>query len=213
MTIPIDMSSTREHTPFTVTFEERKSVLNSQVSNLSDRDPGAGSSHNSPEVGCFQALMHIHENDNSEPTTKPPSLDSSSDTTVSAKTSVTFAGQADLSPLPIPPLDFTLQKFLKSIEALDQDPEQSKAIVDEFLSGDGPKLQELLVEYDRKGRESGEIGSYVEEFWNDSYLAPDSSVVMNLNPFFVLVSEVFGAHTTYCSDDETHGSSSSSSLK
>jgi carnitine O-acetyltransferase len=34
------------------------------------------------------------------------------------------------------------------------------------------------VEYDRFGRENGLIGSYVEEFWNDSYLAPDSSVVL-----------------------------------
>jgi carnitine O-acetyltransferase len=55
-----------------------------------------------------------------------------------------------------------------------------------FLKGDGPKLQELLVEYDRLGQENGTLGSYVEEFWNDSYLAPDSSVVLNLNPFFVL---------------------------
>ena len=30
------------------------------------------------------------------------------------------------------------------------------------------------------------MGSFVEEFWSDAYLAPDSSVVMNLNPFFVL---------------------------
>jgi len=30
------------------------------------------------------------------------------------------------------------------------------------------------------------VGSYIEEFWNDAYLAPDASVVMNLNPFFLL---------------------------
>ena len=28
--------------------------------------------------------------------------------------------------------------------------------------------------------------SYVEEFWNESYLKPDASVVLNLNPYFVL---------------------------
>lgn len=28
--------------------------------------------------------------------------------------------------------------------------------------------------------------SYVEEFWNESYLQPDASVVLNLNPYFVL---------------------------
>ena len=207
MTIPIDVLSTKDHTPFTVTFEDRKTEYNSQMSALSDRDPGAGSSHNSPDLACVQALMEIHENEKSELRSKPSSLDSSSATTISVKTSVTFGGQVDLSPLPVPPLACTLQKFLKSIEALDQDPEQSKAIVNEFLSGDGPKLQELLVEYDRKGRETGEIGSYVEEFWNDSYLAPDSSVVMNLNPFFVLVCGVAVAHVTYYSDDTSHNSS------
>ena len=30
------------------------------------------------------------------------------------------------------------------------------------------------------------MGSYVEEFWSEAYLAPDQSVVLNLNPFFVL---------------------------
>jgi carnitine O-acetyltransferase len=42
------------------------------------------------------------------------------------------------------------------------------------------------MEYEQKGREEGNVGSFVEEFWTDAYLAPDSSVVMNLNPFFVL---------------------------
>ena len=44
----------------------------------------------------------------------------------------------------------------------------------------------MLVEYEQEGREKGTLGSYVEEFWSEAYLAPDSSVVMNLNPFFVL---------------------------
>lgn len=30
------------------------------------------------------------------------------------------------------------------------------------------------------------FSSYVEEFWNESYLKPDTSVVLNLNPYFVL---------------------------
>lgn len=64
--------------------------------------------------------------------------------------------------------------------------EECLASVRKFLEEDGPKLQQLLVEYERVGRENGTLGSYVEEFWSDAYLAPDSSVVMNLNPFFVL---------------------------
>ena len=58
--------------------------------------------------------------------------------------------------------------------------------ITKFLKTDGPVLQKLLMEYEQKGREEGTIGSFVEEFWTDAYLTPDSSVVMNLNPFFVL---------------------------
>ena len=107
--------------------------------------------------------------------------------TVSTK-SVTFGSQSELPRLPIPSLDETLNKFLHCLEAL-QDEDQRKAtqqIVLEFMKGDGPKLQQLLLDYDREGAETGDVGSYVEEFWNDSYLAPDDSVVLNLNPFFVL---------------------------
>lgn len=64
--------------------------------------------------------------------------------------------------------------------------EECLASIHNFLETDGPLLQKMLVEYERKGREDGTLGSFVEEFWSDAYLAPDSSVVMNLNPFFVL---------------------------
>lgn len=58
--------------------------------------------------------------------------------------------------------------------------------VDKFINGDGPKLQTALKEYEKAGLASGAIGSYVEAFWNESYLSPDASVVLNLNPFFLL---------------------------
>ena len=68
----------------------------------------------------------------------------------------------------------------------DEEMEAFREQVAGFLAKDGPVLQKLLIEYEEKGRKESGLGSYVEEFWNDSYLAPDSSVVMNLNPFFVL---------------------------
>lgn len=40
--------------------------------------------------------------------------------------------------------------------------------------GEGEALQRSLLEY------SAEKDSYVEEFWDDSYLTPKSSVVLNL---------------------------------
>ena len=100
----------------------------------------------------------------------------------------TYDGQASLPRLPIPSLTETLQRFPSTVRALlnDKDFEECLASVQKFLEEDGPKLQEMLVEYEREGREKGTLGSYVEEFWSEAYLAPDSSVVMNLNPFFVL---------------------------
>jgi len=130
----------------------------------------------------------------------------------------TFSSQANLPPLPIPTLEDTMSKFLEHLEALQaDDPEErtrTKRLVNDFLKPNvnvnenenenkeeettttsattttttGPQLQRLLLDYDRTGRENGQIGSYVEEFWNDAYLAPDSSVVLNLNPYFVLES-------------------------
>jgi Choline/Carnitine o-acyltransferase len=160
-------------------------TLDTQISALSDREPfgkAAGSrtatfSPNSPVTMNSRARSTSNRQDDSAATEQSNGTDMDDD----AKTSVTYAGQPNLPPLPIPSLEETLNKFLKSLEALQDFEEQretAKRVVLEFLNGDGPKLQNLLVEYDREGRESGAIGSYVEEFWNDSYLAPDSSVVL-----------------------------------
>lgn len=117
----------------------------------------------------------------------------------------TYAGQSSLPRLPIPTLEETLDRFPAAVSALlstcddstsnnnnggnGNDSKEMKECLEEihkFLTTDGPKLQKLLVEYDEQGKEDGKVGSYVEEFWTDAYLAPDSSLVMNLNPFFVL---------------------------
>ena len=101
---------------------------------------------------------------------------------------ITYAHQEKLPRLPIPTLEETLDKFPMFLEALQtpKEHEETKRVVQEFKNGVGPKLQQALLEYDKEGYESGEFGSYVEEFWNEAYLSPDSSVVLNLNPFFVL---------------------------
>ena len=100
----------------------------------------------------------------------------------------TYSSQGLLPRLPIPSLEETLDKLPKALEALQTPEEQEETlkVVEEFRNGEGPKLQQLLVDYEREGVASGRIGSYVEEAWNDSYLTPNDSVVLNLNPFFVL---------------------------
>ncbi|WFD07931.1 carnitine O-acetyltransferase [Malassezia vespertilionis] len=97
----------------------------------------------------------------------------------------TFAQQDKLPKLPIPDLEESCKKYLKSLEPL-QTFEQhaaSKAAVAEFLQNEGPKLQEELIEYAKTKH------SYIEEFWDDSYLMGNDSVVLNLNPFFILEDE------------------------
>jgi len=116
-------------------------------------------------------------------------VDAAADTTTKmSNNSSTYAGQADLARLPIPSLEDTLDRFIKTVRPLlsSDEREVCQNEVQKFLSTDGPTLQKLLVEYDENGRAEGTLGSFVEEFWSDAYLAPDASVVMNLNPFFVL---------------------------
>ena len=100
----------------------------------------------------------------------------------------TYFSQAHLPRLPIPTLEETLDRFPRAVWAVQNDAEraETKRICEEFLETDGPALQKLLETYDKEGETRGTLGSYVEEFWSDAYLAPDTSVVMNLNPFFLL---------------------------
>lgn len=64
-------------------------------------------------------------------------------------TNRTLAYQDELPKLPIPPLSDTLKRYLRALEALqdEKDHAVTQAAVQEFLETDGPKLDELLREY------------------------------------------------------------------
>ncbi|KAL8924985.1 MAG: hypothetical protein Q9172_002414 [Xanthocarpia lactea] len=98
------------------------------------------------------------------------------------KPGITYAAQDKLPKLPIPELEDTCRKYLAVLEPLQNQREQddTAAAVREFLKTDGPELQARLKKY-----ATGKT-SYIEQFWYDSYLNFDSSVVLNLNPFFLL---------------------------
>jgi carnitine O-acetyltransferase len=104
------------------------------------------------------------------------------------KEGITYAKQDALPRLPIPDLARTLERFQARLAALQTEAQRQETarVVHAFLHGDGPILHQALTEYEAAGRAAGVLGSYVEEFWNESYLAPDASVVLNLNPFFIL---------------------------
>ena len=94
----------------------------------------------------------------------------------------TFEGQSKLPHLPIPTLEETCERYLSSLQPL-QTAEQhatTKRVVQDFLKNDGPVIQKQLQEY------ASTRASYIEEFWDESYLQASDSVVLNLNPFFIL---------------------------
>lgn len=53
-------------------------------------------------------------------------------------------------------------------------------MVSDFLKNEGPELDARLRRY------ASERDSYIEAFWDAAYLDTTESVVLNLNPFFVL---------------------------
>lgn len=99
-----------------------------------------------------------------------------------ASPGVTYASQESLPKLPIPELESTLTRYQNALRPLQtaQEQEDTRAAVEDFLQGEGKDLQDRLHQY-----ASGK-SSYIEQFWYDSYLNFDSSVVLNLNPFFLL---------------------------
>uniref|UniRef100_M4BX81 Choline/carnitine acyltransferase domain-containing protein n=1 Tax=Hyaloperonospora arabidopsidis (strain Emoy2) TaxID=559515 RepID=M4BX81_HYAAE len=96
--------------------------------------------------------------------------------------STTFRHQTDLPKLPIPTLKVTCGHFLASVAAL-QTPEEQQLTarsIETFLASDGPRLQQQLLDYEK------DKVSFIEDFWYEAYLNHRSSVVLNVNPFFVL---------------------------
>lgn len=70
--------------------------------------------------------------------------------------------------------------YSTSVRQAPDDHEHTKRVVAEFLKKDGPELDTRLRRY------ASTRDSYIEEFWDAAYLDTTESVVLNLNPFFIL---------------------------
>lgn len=94
----------------------------------------------------------------------------------------TYAFQSELPLLPIPELENSCNTYLRSVKQLLTEEEFTvvQECVERFLKKEGPELQEKLKLYAK------DKSSYVETFWHDAYLNAKGSVVLNLNPFFIL---------------------------
>ncbi|KAL7421318.1 carnitine O-acetyltransferase yat1 [Cryptotrichosporon argae] len=116
-----------------------------------------------------------------------PLVPSSGTTHDPSRSAAQSAAQPSLPKLPVPKLQDTCKRYLRALEGLqDEDEhERTKKAVDEFLSsGEGETWQKKLEDY------AAGVDSYIEEFWYESYLSHSESVVLSLNPFFVLSSDV-----------------------
>jgi len=61
----------------------------------------------------------------------------------------TWAHQGQLPKLPIPPLEDTCRRYLASLKGLqdEREHENTKRAVEVFLHGEGPRIQEMLIDY------------------------------------------------------------------
>ncbi|ESL08999.1 carnitine O-acetyltransferase [Trypanosoma rangeli SC58] len=94
--------------------------------------------------------------------------------------------QSSLPRLPIPSLQHTCSLYLKSIQAIATSEEYVHAskLTEEFLKpgGTGELLHSLLVKWDNTCNQP----SWLEEFWDDSYLCTRDPIPVNVNYFFQL---------------------------
>ncbi|KAF8290048.1 carnitine O-acetyltransferase [Trypanosoma cruzi cruzi] len=92
--------------------------------------------------------------------------------------------QTLLPRLPIPTVEETCIRFLKSIEAIATAEEYFVAakLIGEFKAagGIGEKLNALLLDWDKRCGQP----SWLEEFWDDAYLCPRDPIPINVNYFF-----------------------------
>ncbi|KAL1925629.1 uncharacterized protein VTP21DRAFT_512 [Calcarisporiella thermophila] len=118
----------------------------------------------------------------------PPMVESSA-------SAIMHHGQLELPALPVPPLDQTLDRYLSSVRPLLSDEEYAatQKAVEEFRTGDGPRLQQLLEERRLAKSET----SWLEEFWNHyAYHSSRVSTTFYHNYFFGFRND--GRHPPQC---------------
>ena len=79
---------------------------------------------------------------------------------VETKQAITYAAQSNLPRLPIPDLESTCKRYLEALQPLQtpKEHDDTSIAVRDFLSSDGPYLQEKLMQY-ANGKPS-----YIEQF-------------------------------------------------
>eukprot|EP00754_Rhynchopus_humris_P041630 Rhum_TRINITY_DN25180_c0_g1::Rhum_TRINITY_DN25180_c0_g1_i1::g.181418::m.181418/K00624/E2.3.1.7; carnitine O-acetyltransferase len=91
--------------------------------------------------------------------------------------------QSSMPRLPVPKLEHTSRRFLKTLEPLltADEFDHAELEMNSFLEKEGPVLQKALEE---RQANSDEHTSWLEEWWDDSYLCARDSIAINVNYFF-----------------------------
>ena len=89
-------------------------------------------------------------------------------------------------PLPIPPLDDTLERILTATQAVNDEDTvaQTRRAIDDFRQGVGPQLQEKLEDFAQQQAHSG--SSWLAEQWLGDYLATRTPLPLTSNVGFQL---------------------------
>lgn len=96
-----------------------------------------------------------------------------------------FSLQADLPRLPVPDLQATCRRYLRSVRALATDDEYAatEQAVRVFLEGDGPTLQRMLLEHSDREWKAGR--NWLETWWFEyAYLKWPDPLPLHSNVFF-----------------------------
>lgn len=89
--------------------------------------------------------------------------------------------QKSLFRLPIPKLEKTCERYLKSMKALltPEEYEETVTVVEKFKTVDAPVLHDKLVAHDKANKHT----SYISGPWFDMYLRSRDPLPLNFNPF------------------------------
>ncbi|MCD2195047.1 choline/carnitine O-acyltransferase [Actinomycetospora endophytica] len=100
-----------------------------------------------------------------------------------APTIGTFDAEDDLPRVPVPALADSAAQFLEWCSPLLDDDQiaQTKAAVDQLVTGPGPGLQAALEEY----AAAPTTHSWLDEFWESRYLGRRDRIALNANFFFL----------------------------
>lgn len=100
--------------------------------------------------------------------------------------------QKSLPRLPVPALEKTAERYLKSLQPIlnDNQFEQAQKTTNDFILKEGKILQEKLVQKDKANKHT----SYISDYWFDLYLRDRVPLPINYNPLVVFQNDTKEAY-------------------